>query len=312
MVMMQGKIQKLFHGYFGADNDLRVQSFNLLGLAGITAGLVVAVVSFLTGAVANGVINLVVSVLAFLLLRVAGKKLSYTFCCRAVVICVFMVAFPVLFFTAGGYKSGMPCFFVFAIIFTSIMLEGREQVASLIILFVLYTSACLIAFFYPDSVTPFETEADYFTDVIMSIIVVGILLLLVVMLHLRMYKIQALALAAQAEELAERNAELEQYVIRRGPLTIEITKDRALVDGRDADLTHKEYAILLLLIQNEERSLSGDAIYESVWGTKPVGENKTVRNHISKLRAKLGADDSDAFSITSGYGSGYRFILHEE
>jgi DNA-binding winged helix-turn-helix (wHTH) protein len=206
----------------------------------------------------------------------------------------------------------MPCFFVFAIIFTAMMIEGRERVIALAVLFVLYAACCLTAFFRPETVRFFSNESDYFIDVLMSIIVVGILLLLVVMLHLRMYRNQTLKLAVQAKELAERNSELEQYVIRRGPLTIEITKNRALADGRDADLTQKECAILLLLIQNEGKSLSGDEIYESVWGEKPVGGNKTVRNHISRLRTKLGAEGSDAFAITSEYGSGYRFVLYGE
>jgi hypothetical protein len=110
MILMIRMVQNLLQRYFGLDRDLHIQSFNLLGLAGITAGVVVAVVSFLTGAIANSAINLVVSVLAFLLLRLAGERLSYHFCCMAVIIAVFMCAFPVMFLQRAGTRAGCRAF----------------------------------------------------------------------------------------------------------------------------------------------------------------------------------------------------------
>ena len=46
---------------------------------------------------------------------------------------IFLIVFPVMFFNSGGYHGGMPAFFVFAIIFTVLMLEKiRALIVSLL------------------------------------------------------------------------------------------------------------------------------------------------------------------------------------
>jgi hypothetical protein len=154
-------IFRYFARHFDASLDLRVQSFNMLGFAGVAAGIIVALSSVFTNAGAvNIVLNLVISVLALFLLHLTEKKkISYHVGSWLVIACVFLIAFPVLFFTAGGYRSGTPCFFVFAIIYTAIMLENRrERAVALLFEFVLYAACCLIAYYYPKTVTPFATE----------------------------------------------------------------------------------------------------------------------------------------------------------
>jgi DNA-binding response OmpR family regulator len=102
----------------------------------------------------------------------------------------------------------------------------------------------------------------------------------------------------------------EATVLTRGPLTLQIPQSKAFVNGHDAELTQKEFAVLLLLMQNENKELTGEAIYESVWGTTTGGDTHAIRNHISRLRIKLGADNTDAFTISSGYGKGYCFTIN--
>ncbi|MDR1245452.1 MAG: hypothetical protein LBK57_00285, partial [Clostridiales Family XIII bacterium] len=200
--------------YFHESLDLRVQSFNLLALAGMAAGGVVALSSVWTNAGAvNIVLNFAASVLAFILLRFTGegKKLSYRISCWLIVALVFVIAFPAMFFTAGGYRSGMPCFFVFALIFTAIMLEALERVAALIFEFLLYVSCCLIAYYRPETVKHFQTEFDYVGDVIVGITAASVLLLLVVLLHIHIYRERQLQIGELNRELEARNETLERY-----------------------------------------------------------------------------------------------------
>jgi DNA-binding winged helix-turn-helix (wHTH) protein len=308
--------KKFIAAYFSETLDLRVQSFNLLGFAGMAAGIVVALISLFTGAGAGNVIgNFTASLVALVLLRVTGKKLSYRASCLIIIVGVFMLLFPFMFFTAGGYRSGMPCFFVFALIFTAIMLEGKgERSAALILEFVLYTACCFIAYSYPETVTPFPTEFDYLCDVIVGITVSSVLLTAVVLLHLRMYRIRQSQIKELNRELEARNETLarqkaEATEITRGPLTLNIPQRKALVDGRDAELTSKEFGVLLLLVQNEDKELTGEAIYESVWGTAMSGDTGAVRQHISRLKKKLGEKDTDRFSILNELGRGYTFTI---
>ena len=119
-------------------------------------------------------------------------------------------------------------------------------------------------------------------------------------------------LLAVAERLMQRHLQtLERQehltVIRRGALTLDIPRARATVDGKDASLTAKEFALLLFLIQNEEHELSPQRLYETVWGAKAEDDTRTVRFHIANLRRKLHADDARDFDIVSSYGKGYLF-----
>jgi hypothetical protein len=54
-------------------------------------------------------------------------------------------SFYLLGFAAGGYKSGMPCFFIFAFVYTAIMLAGKDRAAALVTLFVIYLGCCVAA-----------------------------------------------------------------------------------------------------------------------------------------------------------------------
>jgi DNA-binding winged helix-turn-helix (wHTH) protein len=307
-------LKKFIALYFNENLELRVQSFNLLGFAGMAAGLIVALTSLLTDAGAGNVIgNFTASLVAFILLRVTGKKLSYRASCLIIVVGVFMLLFPFMFFTAGGYRSGMPCFFMFALIFTAIMLEGKgERSTALILEFALYAACSLVAYFHPETVTPFPAEFEYVLDVIVGITVSSVLLTAVVLLHLRMHRIRQTQikelnreLEAQNETLARQKAEATE--ITRGPLTLNIPQRKALVDGRDAELTSKEFGVLLLLVQNEDKELTSDTIYENVWGMTANKDKNALRMHISRLKKKLGEESEGKFSILTEYGGGYTF-----
>jgi hypothetical protein len=308
--------KKLISAYFNEHLDLRVQSFNLLGFAGVAAGLIVALISLFTGAGADNVIgNFAASVIAFVLLRVTGKKLSYRASCWIIVAGVFMLLFPFMFFTAGGYRSGMPCFFVFALIFTAIMLEGkRERSAALLLEFVIYTACSLVAYFHPETVAPFKAEFDYVLDVIVGITVSSALLTAVVLLHIRMYRMRQAQIKELNRELEARNETLarqkaEATALTRGPLTLMIPQGKALVDGRNAKLTPKEFGVLLTLAQNTGKPVTAEQIYESVWGAPIKGDTGAVRAHIANLKGKIGTASTDDFDIVYERGKGYSLII---
>jgi DNA-binding response OmpR family regulator len=109
-----------------------------------------------------------------------------------------------------------------------------------------------------------------------------------------------------AERTRQKVAEATE--LTRGPLTLLIPQGKALAGGRDAELTPKEFAILLMLAQNENKELSGAAIYERVWGASENGDLGALRRHISRLKKKLGEENTDDFSIVSFYGGGYAFM----
>jgi DNA-binding response OmpR family regulator len=122
----------------------------------------------------------------------------------------------------------------------------------------------------------------------------------------------AAVIARQLQKADETRNKLDKAVrdaiiTTRGSLTLNIPQSRAIVNGYDTELTPKEFAVLLLLVQNEGKELTGEAIYESVWGTTMNGDSTTIRVHISRLKKKLNEENTDEFSILSGLGKGYTF-----
>ena len=154
------EIHHFFHSLFSLTLDFRVRLFNILALGGTVISLIMAFLSLGTGSWGNVLINLVLVAVSgglFLYSYYSGK---YQRCYLITIVIIFLIDFPVMFFTSGGYHCGMPAFFVFAIIFTVLMLEKRRVLIVSLLEIVLYIGLCLVAYHFPHFVTPFATEAD--------------------------------------------------------------------------------------------------------------------------------------------------------
>ena len=99
----------------------------------------------------------------------------------------------------------------------------------------------------------------------------------------------------------------EAYIIERGPLTLRVPERIAYVNGKNAELTPKEFAVLLILVQNENREVSYDHMYQKVWGDAMNNDVNALRQHISRMRKKIGEENTDAFNIFTEHGKGYTF-----
>ena len=97
-------------------------------------------------------------------------------------------------------------------------------------------------------------------------------------------------LLAHIEALLRRSAHIPKH-LTKGTLTMDIRANRAFLSGMDMLLTPKEFAVLLLLAENEGQIISTNYIYESVW--KQDDDSNTsvvVKNVMSRLRKKLGKE----------------------
>ena len=92
--------------------------------------------------------------------------------------------------------------------------------------------------------------------------------------------------------------------LSKGSLRLDLIASRAFVDGKDLFLNSKEFSCLLLLSQNEGKTISTETIYQEVW-KRPLNDNiKTLRTTIYTLRKKI---DPSGYTITATRGSGYIF-----
>ena len=103
----------------------RVRLFNILASLGFIISLCNGVLSYWN----NGdrkllLINTGIALLSLSLLFYAYHSKKYQRCYFITIVVIFMFLFPIMFFKSGGYKGGMPSFYIFGILFTIFMLEG--------------------------------------------------------------------------------------------------------------------------------------------------------------------------------------------
>ena len=92
-------------------------------------------------------------------------------------------------------------------------------------------------------------------------------------------------------------------VLAIGPLHIDRSEHRVLVDGSAIELTPTEYKLLLTLAERRGRVQARGHLLETVWEAAPDIQTRTVDMHIQRLRTKLGAAGP---LIETVRGFGYR------
>lgn len=80
-------------------------------------------------------------------------------------------------------------------------------------------------------------------------------------------------------------------------------KHSVSADGKELNLTLKEYELLRAFMENRGKALTREQLFEMVWGSGLAGETRTVDVHIGTLRTKLGRYGS---LIRTVRGIGYR------
>ncbi len=190
--------------FFDKHLNFRVRLFNVLAMGGTVISLAMALVGIGTGAgLWNIAVNFISAGLSYILLCYSRRTGRYQLCYLITIVAIFMVLFPIMFFTAGGYHSGMPSFFVFAVAFTILMLEGKRAIVMSVLEVLLYFAICIIAFLHPELVKAWDTEQDLLADVIVGFVSVSAVLGTMLYLHFKLYN-------EQQKKLDEQNHLLER------------------------------------------------------------------------------------------------------
>ena len=181
-------LKKLKELFFSPELNFRIRIFNLLAITGFTVSIMIFIISLINGASAlNSVVLMSSALLSAALLVYSGETGNYKPCYIITVTFVFMLLFPIMFFTAGGYNSGMPCFFVFAAVFTLFMLEGKAGVICAAAEIIIYALCCVAAYRYPQLVSAFPNKRGIVTDVVVGICISSAALGAAMFFQIRMY-----------------------------------------------------------------------------------------------------------------------------
>lgn len=98
--------------------------------------------------------------------------------------------------------------------------------------------------------------------------------------------------------------------LRNGPIYLNNIKHIVIVDGKEIELTLKEYELLLLLMNNIGIVFTREHLLASIWDSNFVGESRTIDVHVGTLRNKLGKYGA---CIKTLRGVGYKMeAIYEE
>ena len=112
-------------------------------------------------------------------------------------------------------------------------------------------------------------------------------------------------LVARVDAILRRsNAIGEGKRLEAGGIVLDTGAHSCSIDGREIELSFKEFELLQYFMENTGLALSREKILNNVWNYDYFGDARTIDTHVKKLRAKMG-DKGDL--IKTIWGMGYKF-----
>ncbi|MCR5785610.1 MAG: response regulator transcription factor [Eubacterium sp.] len=96
-------------------------------------------------------------------------------------------------------------------------------------------------------------------------------------------------------------------VIVSGDMKLDTEGRRVYISDREIRLTSKEFDILELMVTNQNKVYSRDALLKIIWGEDYPGDVRTVDVHVRRLREKIEANPSEPRYVHTKWGTGYYF-----
>ena len=111
-------------------------------------------------------------------------------------------------------------------------------------------------------------------------------------------------LVARVEAILRRTNQLgQEEALTCGGITVDKAAHRVIIDGKDVDLSYKEFELLTYFMENKGIALSREKILNNVWNYDYFGDARTIDTHVKKLRSKLGEEGN---LIKTIWGMGYK------
>ncbi len=89
-----------------------------------------------------------------------------------------------------------------------------------------------------------------------------------------------------------------------GAYVLDVDRAELCRSGKPVSLTRKEFDLLHLFVQHNDKVFSREQLLDQIWGADYIGNLRTVDTHIKTLRLKLGEAGG---AIQTVWGIGYKF-----
>lgn len=115
-------------------------------------------------------------------------------------------------------------------------------------------------------------------------------------------------LAARVRAVLRRTAPVSPHeLLRFGNVSVDELARMVEVGGVVANLTTREFDLLVHLARHPGKVFSREQLVSAVWGSDFDGDDGTVTVHVRRLRAKVEHDASNPAHLKTVWGMGYRF-----
>ena len=115
-------------------------------------------------------------------------------------------------------------------------------------------------------------------------------------------------LVARVEAILRRSSKVSNDTLEIGGITVDKLAHQVLIDGKEIDLSYKEFELLTYFMENQGIALSREKILNNVWNYDYFGDARTIDTHVKKLRSKL---QNKGDYIKTIWGMGYKFEVGE-
>ena len=115
-------------------------------------------------------------------------------------------------------------------------------------------------------------------------------------------------LVARVEAILRRSMAAKTDSIEVGGIVLDKAAHQVLVEGKQVELSFKEFELLTYFVENQGLALSRENILNHVWNYDYFGDARTIDTHVKKLRSKLGKEGEYIKTI---WGMGYKFEVEK-
>ncbi|TNC24127.1 response regulator [Amycolatopsis alkalitolerans] len=103
-----------------------------------------------------------------------------------------------------------------------------------------------------------------------------------------------------------------ERAVDAGDFTVDLAAKKVARDGRDVRLTPTEWAVLEILVRDEDLLVTGAQLLNEVWGPEHAEDTHYLRVYVAQLRRKLEPNPSHPRHLITEPGVGYRFTREPE
>ena len=115
-------------------------------------------------------------------------------------------------------------------------------------------------------------------------------------------------LVARVDAILRRSNVVSTENMNVGGICIDKAAHQVTIDGREIELSYKEFELLSDFVENQGIALSREKILNNVWNYDYFGDARTIDTHVKKLRSKMGEKGDYIKTI---WGMGYKFEVSE-